>query len=204
MTTKCDIPRDLAHTLARAVAPLLGDEWRHVPPRDGDTTYPTAFIAGPEGRELAFHVKSWGADAGKVSIHGNYPTRDADGDYVSAEKLTEISVNSTRGSVAIAQEIKRRLLPAYEAAFSAAVARIAERNAYLSGRDALGARLAAAAGPAVGSHTGLRGKISIWAEPMWGDVTCSDDSVAIDVHGLSPDLAERIIRMIAENAKGEG
>lgn len=90
--------RAMLGQLGQDVAKQLGEGWTSEPMHNNGFT-----LSGPDG------VQVWVGrpDGAMVTIHGIYPGR-----YRPAG-AKEINVNALRGPVAVAKEIRRRLLPTY-------------------------------------------------------------------------------------------
>lgn len=190
-----------SHDLAKAIAPLLGAGWAYAPPAE---PYPTAFIKGPDERELSVHVKTWGADAGKATIGCHLPSRDRAGKYVEpmkyGEKRPSIGVDAKRDPAAIAADIQRRLLPTYEAAFTEAAERISAQNAHIDDTAATLEALFQAAPGLLGNKRGDGSdrSASFYRDNGYGDVRVCGTSVQIELRSLHRDQAIKVLQAVAK------
>jgi len=118
---------------APQIAAALGPGWTV----DATADTPGAHLAHPDGRRLFLHVP-YNA-RGRLAIRGVYPPVDSV--YGRDADPVEITVSVTRPAEAVAREITKRLLPAYEPRLTHAVARAARRAAEQAQRDEVADRL---------------------------------------------------------------
>ena len=113
----------------KAIADALGAGW-YTAPFDEDSTW-RGRIFGPDNQTL-FLSNTWGGK-GRLYIGGMLPTF-VKGNSVTA-KMPSITVAETTDSHKIAAHIRRRLLPDYQFALSAALLKHAEQTNYAARID---------------------------------------------------------------------
>jgi hypothetical protein len=187
-----------AQYLARDLAEALGDDWHWKKP---DEDHVTGFIDGPDGRQLAVHVQTYGAQEGKKGeISGLLPQRDAKGDYFSTSiERPSIGFTVARGVDAIARDVQRRLLPDYEVAFQRTQEALARRNEYLAETtDSIAGILEAVPGLEWRRHREESSASFDLEGAGWGDIKAHGDSVSLEARSLSREQVIRMLRALAE------
>lgn len=92
--------------LGAEISAQLGDGWS-VDQAEQFQELPVAYLDGPDGARLMLNT-DW-RDQGRIKVSGCYPTDH----NVYRSESHDIGVSRNRGSVTIAREITRRLMPAY-------------------------------------------------------------------------------------------
>jgi hypothetical protein len=160
--------------------------------------YPSATLAGPEGRKLHVHRISYGASKGRIEIGAVLPMR-AKRETVSVGSVQDITVAGDRSPEAIAKEITRRIMPAYAIEFPAALAKVQANDAYhQAGEDAAKelAQLVDAAKPRENSPR----EFSIYRGDFFGSVKCSGGSVNIELNSLTVEQARKVCSVLVSFA----
>lgn len=102
----------------------------------------------PDASEaLRFTFREYGAQQGKMGVHGRYIGDSPRSVCVSHERQPDsINCSASKSPAAIARDIERRLLPGYRANLKLVAAKVAEINVATSARDAVLAKLEAITG----------------------------------------------------------
>jgi len=148
------------------------------------------------------------AAPGSVTIIGIFPPSRHHG---RARIRARITVNASRGAAAVAGEITRRLLPAYQELLADVQARNAADTAAAAARDAVAAEISASFPPGPGLPiTAYRRSdctvLYVNAACGWGQVRISGDATLVDLQ-LSDVPAAAALPMIAvmvAGAAGDG
>jgi len=163
----------------------------------------------PPDRADGYGVHTWkrpNQDRYEFSV--SYPPQSADGWRYSlpyGEHMPSISVRADRPPHAIAREITRRLLPAYEKVWAHYVAQKAGHDAYVGETLDTVARIAGALGVADGGPNGRRDgdterlfRVGNCSDAgFYGDVTVRGSHVTFDLRVSDAGLAERIACVLA-------
>jgi len=98
------------------IATALGDDYQVELPED-IMNEGTGYIVMPDGKRLIFNYEKLNAGKGQFDVRGDLTVEDISlHDHVpNGRKNPHINVTVTRSAVDIARDIKRRLLPPYEA-----------------------------------------------------------------------------------------
>jgi hypothetical protein len=163
----------------------------------------------PPDRADGYGVHTWkrpGQDRYEFSV--SYPPPSADGWRYSlpyGEHMPSISVRADRVPDAIAREITRRLLPAYEKVWTHYLEQKAGHDAYVGETLDTVARIAGALGVADGGPNGRRDgdterlfRVGNCSDAgFYGDVTVRGSHVTFDLRVSDAGLAERIAHVLA-------
>jgi len=181
--------------LAERIAAALGG-WRAAP-NDEHRWYVELH---PADRTDGYGVSVQRHD-GRAVVSPCRPPRTADGwTYAPpyGETWPKITVRADRSADAIAREITRRLLPAYDAMWTRYLETRAAHEAYVGETADLRGRLAAALGVVPRGEA-----LHVYTDAFYGDVQVSGSHARFTLSVQRPALAERLARLLAE-AKVDG
>jgi len=216
--TETDHERDrrLSGELASALAAVMPG-WRRVEHGDPDS-HRWYTLVRADGTTVSVTVGGYRL-AGRVTLRGVWPRYKDGNRYQTAtgELAPEITCSASRAPKAIARELERRLLPEFLAKSAAAVAYVAQHDAFQVDAEAAAERIAAAIGGTVeapgGRPGGSRDAIPIrgepeavhrlQVEPAYGSTTgnaiySSPMGVSFEVHHLDPETAATVLALIAD------
>jgi hypothetical protein len=168
----------------------------------------------PSERSDGYGVHTWkrpNQDRYEFSV--SHPPRSAEGWYYTlryGEHMPSISVRANRSPDAIAREITRRLLPAYDAVWAHYLEAKAEYDAYVGQTLDTVARIAGALGVADDGPNGRGGgdaqrlfRVGNCSDAgFYGDVTVRGNHATFDLRVSEVGLAERIARVLADAKAG--
>ena len=168
----------------------------------------------PSDRADGYGIHTWkrpNQDRYEFSV--GYPPQSADGWRYTlpyGAHMPSIRVRADRSPDAIAREIARRLLPAYDAAWTEYLEAKAGHDAYVGETLGTVARVAGALGVANGGPNGRRDgdterlfRVGNCSEGgFYGDVTVRGSHVTFDLRVSDAGLAERISRLLADAKAG--
>jgi hypothetical protein len=190
-----DQPGAAVRQRAPQIAAALGPDWTV----NASTDTPGAHIAHPDGRRLFLRVP-WNAP-GRLAISGVYPPVDSV--YGRDADPVQITVGLTRPAEAVAREITRRLLPAYEPLLAHAVAQTQRRDGEQAQRGRAAEQLCQALPGTrlltVDRHHYPKLALSLHSRPgSWqgrGEVY-PGGTVHLTLHGLPADLAVALLETL--------
>jgi hypothetical protein len=197
-------PNEELVQLTKDIAKELGDAWTFKPL---DEPYPTQYIQGLNGAELAVRIETYGSRKGRVEIHGNFhigrnrefvDVREWSHSTSERCKLPEISVAGNRGAASVAKEIKRRFLPEYLPLLQKA---IEKRDAATSWEDKTRANLVTLAAIVNASVPTERDRTTAsfyHNDKAYGDIQVSGDSVTLKLSNLTMKQAKQILTSLTE------
>lgn len=188
-----------AFTLAREIAPALGDGWTVDDDREPYDW--AAFINGPNGATVRIGVDRYGSpESGKVECYAFLPNGSRDVLRYDENGRHVINVSESRGAAVIAREIARRLLPAYLEQLADVNGRIARQNAAATLRAETIESLARDFKGSVASngHKPNEARFGHGSRDYYGSVEIRHDSKSVDleIHGLPVDLARKIAAIL--------
>lgn len=131
---------DVARALAPALADVDGNPWEYEPPNDDRDWTATAYIACGNQR-LAIRAGGW-QNTGRVSIHGEQPTRPdrkSVSDYQYPQdcpKNPTMTATLTKTPHQLAKEVARRILPDYRHRLSCTLAIIEKTEQHADSTNA--------------------------------------------------------------------
>lgn len=168
--------------------------WRYVIPPESEADWGTRRIRRGDGAELVFHFDQ----RGRLTIRGEYP-RSKSGEAYERDTVS-ISVSPARGIRAIAEEVRRRLLPDYLLKFAGAMERKRKTDEYDRQRDALADELIGCVG--MTAHT--EGRFSFYAQDAGsGEVEAhGDGTVSLRLRSIPAEQAKEILRLCYEAQLG--
>lgn len=184
-----EVEQDL-RALASAVSAELGEGWS----LDADQNW-SAQVRGPASQMLSLSSGSYN-DLTRVVIHGVFP-RDHRGEYpyMRPADKAEISVASDRGAAVIAKEIRRRLLPTYEPALAALLARQADALSDYERRLTFGTHVIEAWGRGDQAEDGKG--YDVWLRH--GAVRLGSYPSSVDLQlTVSPEVALVVLRLVRD------
>jgi hypothetical protein len=187
MTEERQQAADRFQEQVRQVAALL--QWSYVSPHEDQRDDVWAKITNDTGASLAFYLSG-----GRIEITGCFPPH-----YSPHGKEHSISVAHSKEPIAIAADIKRRLLPAYLPAMFEALQRKALDVMVRAKVEALATKLAGICG---GKVSGQENDRFYCYEPVHVEGQARDGGADLKISGLSDELAAQILRLIADHAKG--
>lgn len=183
---------------ATAIAAALGNGWRL---KSVDEWGHCVEFVDDKGHQI--HINNGTRNKGRYTISGGYP-RDEHGssiDYARSAagynvELPQITLDSTRSPEAIAKDIARRFLPAYLELYDKAKGEQAKAHGYYAAVQAMAKRLHAAA-PGSRLCGDKLDKVDLYRNTGgYFDAECYEDRVNLKLHGVPPDKAEAIIRLL--------
>lgn len=239
MTAEYDRDVVQATALAEQLATLMPG-W-HAAPRDNLEYGWPRLVRDTDGAAILVHWGGW-HNAGRVTFRPTWP-RYADGTgYRTPDRYRaiewrpggsgwtrgwshpqddnaskwDITCSQKRSPEALAREIARRLLPAYEVMYEVAVAEVAATNGHTEEAGVIAQRLAGIMGVHARGHVGAP-----WREPRSGEtvtVYVPDSSiyrmkivpahesvsrqqacgVDLEIHGMSPETAAKVLVLLQE------
>jgi hypothetical protein len=191
--------------LTREIAHQLGGGWKVKTVREDQLDYPSRWIVNADypGAELTVRIGSYGAERGRVCVHGSlhvgrnnsYETVYENGQKVDAPSIT---VAMDRGAGVIAREIARRMLPEYLRILALAVAQAEKHNAKADARTATMRQLAKLTGGKMPDVT-REDSGRVWLGGSRHDqvtVSYGGDSVTFERLSVTVEQAEHIIRYL--------
>jgi hypothetical protein len=183
--------------VARAIAAAMGGF--HVENMEGVTH--NAYLVDdddPQRRLLVWRGYKAGR-TDRLEISGVFPNTGDDAWY-RFEQI-RIGVGVTRDPEAIARDIERRLLPQYDAALAQVKEYIVMKTGGDAERQALGERLADVVGGSYRDNPRTNRGTVHWRgmDAGYGEVELysfgsGEGSVNIQIRGVSPEIAERVLR----------
>lgn len=195
------------HELVKRIGPHLGSVWSYEAQKHPDEPLPHYAILRHRGGPGLSISTIWN-ETDRLCIHGTWP-KTAGGEEVAphvpyGEKAKahrpEITVAIGRGPEAIAKAIQSRLLPLYLAKWDECAKLTEKKDQYLSKTNSLRDRLAAVVG--VETPTGrsrlLENEFTAWPvgdDVPYVEVAVSADSASLHFHNLSPELAEKLLKV---------
>ncbi len=144
---------------------------------------------------------------GRVTFMGMWP-RFRDGTHYSGGKYESITCSNSRTTGALAKDIVRRLLPAYDVAYEKARVYVQDHDANEVEAEAVASRVAGSIGSVVGKSQYRRGDgVPIHHEPecvrrlviqpAYKSLSFERPmTVNFEVHGLDPDTAAAVLQLI--------
>lgn len=188
---------------APQIAAALGPDWAV----DATADTPGVHIAHRDGRRLLFLRVPYNAP-GRLAISGVYPPVDSA--YGRDADPVQITVGLTRPAEAVAREITRRLLPAYEPRLAHAVAQAQRRAGEQALRDEVVERLCQAlpgTRPITREHHhSSKVALSLHSRPgSWqgsGEVY-PGGTVELTLHSLPADLAVALLDTLHRHEQRE-
>lgn len=210
MSDRHDVAAADARELAAKLAPLLPG-WTLALHPDLEWC-DWADLVRADGAAIRVKVGGWRRE-GRVTFYGVRP-RYRDGSPCSLGDGVEITCDARKAPEALAKDVRRRLLPAYDAAYAAAVASVRQDDAHADEADAVAARLALTLGAQLGDPKARRGDerrifdtpASVYRLAVRSGYSSGLHSqpvrVDFEVHGLDPETAARVLELIAEAERG--
>ena len=182
--------------LLNQVAHHMGPSWQAEMNHDR-----AGYLIASDGRKiLVYHDQH----ANRLEVSGSYPRDDRNTQYISAyDNPPKITVNAGRDPRAIALDISRRFLPAFNAMWQEALKREAEHIAYAANQKANVQRLVEAWSPGSeprrdGSEIHVGG---IASTGWYGSIAVSADTATLTLHNLSIDAAIEIAGIVHRYGK---
>lgn len=180
--------------LAVAVAGLIGDGWTAQPTEDGrgvhlDHARNGSLFAAPDSRHPA-----------RLRVRGSAaPSHPRQVELLHHLDLGHITVSIGRGPDAIAEEIRRRLLPVYESGLARYRARLADLEAAAAAReDVLGRISRACEGEQAHGCVRWQARRHDPEQLSWGSFTALRDGQLVKADlWLHADTAEHVARVLA-------
>ena len=176
--------------------------WKVDPPSDGfNHVYMKAQVDGYPSSSVSFSYGRYPYE-GRITVTA-YTNHDSS-IYRYGEKHLSISIGAIRSTVQIIKEIQRRFLPTY-----LEIARKSEdiQKKHDDYRQRLEACLGRLKGESLDESEKTNGKFNLHMDEIWGTVHYGgDDQVAIDVHNVPVENADRILAILRANtgsSKGE-
>lgn len=190
--------------VAMGVTAELGPDWSVTQPAGTDTMNHLARLGN--GTQSITFILRYNED--KIEVSGGYadrtnrvylPSRDG-----AEWQRPHINVSPTRPAKAIANDIKRRFLPAYEEVRAYIAARVEADNAAEIAKTAAVTSMANALGVDPPKRREFDSEapssVRITSDACgWGEFRANHDgsSYTIDLHSVPADLAEQIARLIS-------
>jgi len=152
------------------------------------------------------HVRAFSYDIGaRMSFGVSYP-RDARGQLSThGIEYPSITCALTKTAEKITAEVKRRLLPAYEANLEKVRASNARSNAYQNAKTENARKIK---GAELDDHERKSGAFRFYLDgtatgggAIYGDCQAYDDSATINLHNLPVPLAAKILAFVRKEAK---
>lgn len=191
------------NAVATAVAAELGPDWSVTQPAGTDTMDHLARL-GNGTQSITFILRFYGD--GKVEVSGGYADRNKpvylphrDG---AEWQRPRINVSPTRPAKTIANDIRRRFLPAYEEVRAYVAERVEQANTAQAEQAVSIKSMADALGVEAPQRrefdTEPPSSVRFMAD-VWGDFRANHDgsSYTIDLHSVPAELAEQIARLIS-------
>ena len=185
------------NTLANLVVGIATElNWRLDQPSNGDR--PT--IGSKDGR---YHIRIayvWNNPA-KIEIDGVYPHTKKGESVTWRIDQPKIACSVNRGAAAIAKDIRRRFFPPYFETMEEAEARVAAADEENARHEALIARFATILGQQPDKYH--NDHFYLYGDKLHATATVYSSSVRLDLHSLTPDLAEQICLLLAPHLRPE-
>jgi len=179
--------------LLNQVAHHMGPSWQAEMNHDR-----AGYLIASDGRKiLVYHDQH----ANRLEVSGSYPRDDRNTQYISAyDNPPRITVSMARNPRAIALDISRRFLPAFDAMWQEALKREGEHIAYADARQSNVERLTEAwQGSA--RHDGDIAVGGITTMGWDGSIAVSADTATLTLHNLPVDAAIEIAGIVHRYGK---
>jgi hypothetical protein len=228
------LDQEASKAIAAELAPMLGPGWRVEMPRQ-DYAY-WAELVHANGMRVSVRCGGW-HNAGRVTFTPQWPTYADGRKYTTPDRYRavewrpggggwtrgwshprdenasswSITCSQKRTPKAMASELARRLLPAYETMHAVAVVETRATDGHTAEADIVADRLAAVAGGHVSGnarkrtgeqvyvyvpHSSIyRMKVTPQYESLSQERPCSVD---LELHGLDPETAAQVLALIRE------
>ena len=180
------------NTAVREIADALGAGWTAEPAPE----HRAAYLDGPDSARVCVMV-DWQKPE-RFIVSGEIPTPYARRRY--DYKRAEITVSRSKGAAKIARDITTRLMPAYLPKLSASLEDEARHAGYVGNvaeiAEGLEAVALGALRPSPYRTTETRRVYSVNLADGFGTVSVGGSSVTLELNGISPALAGRILETI--------
>lgn len=198
MTTEMtrDEQRIYVHGIAAALRALRSEEW-HLDAKFTGNGWTNWRLAGPGHASLTVTIGGYRLD-GKVQVKGNYPKTER-----SSPRVYEITATASRGPVAVAKEINRRILGAGYVDELLLVLYANEEHADAEAAElvTLG-KVAALFGQQAPEDPTNGVRVSDWLAGTGQVKTYGGwESVTIELRGVPTDVALRMLAVLAREGK---
>ena len=185
----------ITETECREIAAALGEGWTVEPVTSG---HRAATLTGPDSQALTLCVDWRHTD--RLEIRGDIPTPYDRRQY--DYRPAEITVSRDKGAAKIAADITRRLLPDYLPKLAASLEVERAHSEYVDSVTNTAGYLETAAGrvlsPMTHRSSETSKEYSLRLSHGYGNATVRADSVSLELNGITPDQARRILAIVGE------
>jgi len=205
-----------AYVEAVKIAAALGGQWKAVKPASDfacDSEWRAYLVEGDAPDALRLFVNSSWQKNGRIGISMTYVTSKVGGRQINANdalpydqrnSAPDVTVDPKRPADVLARDINRRVILLARPIWQLMLDHRDQMAKDVADSNDVEARLAAAWGAKLNPHTDRSGTSrSLYAYSLPGSVSAdirvnSSSSVEVKLSGLSPELAERLGRIVLE------